>query len=668
MSKDAEDDDDYYDGWIQFHQSNILDKFPEEHRIGVCWGLCLEYARYISKERAGNKKAEAGTPQEFINKINRKFLDNNPDPEYYQNLQKRLMQYQTFQDFYDKQITDLDALVELVKNDNYVHKLGMRWEDSAHSITIHKLRDETYVVFDPNYGVKIINGASEFKKSLKKLITDYQIKYSPRNSIVIDTINLSQLVKDSQDKGDFIALHGSAKAENKAWAINDEPEKLKTPKYLEPKKAAFAALRQKLRALKRLNPEDLHNIDPGVLAIRDIHGRSLLHLATLYNHSDVIEKLVTQGNLETEDGQAKISSNINFFDKYGYTPLDYAYYQGQTPVLKLLVEKLIELEQKPMGQAPPNLQLFYAIKQGNWDKINELIEQNASIMNLPDQSGKSFFHWAIEAGDPAVINMLLLREEYPKSQTLEVLDNKRRAPLFIALESGSPEVVEILLAQGADINSRNQKGLTPLHVAVVNNDIEMISALLTRGPDLEAKEEYGYTPLHIAIEKGNLNAVNLLLEKGANLETKDDVGLTPLHIAIEKGNLNAVNLLLAKGANLNAMDELGATPLHNAITQNKLEVVKILLANGADPSIEDISGKPPLYYAKKQNKEELIAIFRNIRPPEQVTNSNPKEPLAEQVKNLGISWTERTQGKNIPNDRPYTKSLTSSNLKIRHQR
>ena len=88
--------------------------------------------------------------------------------------------------------------------------------------------------------------------------------------------------------------------------------------------------------------------------------------------------------------------------------------------------------------------------------------------------------------------------------------------LFWAVVCGNPELVNLLLDHGADINiksHRNTGGLTPLHQAVsINHDTEA-SILIQRGADLTIRDADGLTPLERAKRYKHAKMVKLLSNK-----------------------------------------------------------------------------------------------------------------------------------------------------------
>ena len=88
------------------------------------------------------------------------------------------------------------------------------------------------------------------------------------------------------------------------------------------------------------------------------------------------------------------------------------------------------------------------------------------------------------------------------------------------------ELMNWLIAQGADINVKDEYDRTPLHYHAQVNDVERVTLLLEKGADIEAIAEYDETPLHAAGYYPEVTA--LLIAKGANIKAKDDMKHNPM--------------------------------------------------------------------------------------------------------------------------------------------
>ncbi len=103
------------------------------------------------------------------------------------------------------------------------------------------------------------------------------------------------------------------------------------------------------------------------------------------------------------------------------------------------------------------------------------------------------------------------------------------AMLLLTACHGSGELVEALIAEGAQVNAQNKDGETPLILAVLRaaafngrlrrRFLGIISALLQKGADLNPKDRTGRTALDWALVLGQEDIAALLLESGAALSS-----------------------------------------------------------------------------------------------------------------------------------------------------
>lgn len=93
------------------------------------------------------------------------------------------------------------------------------------------------------------------------------------------------------------------------------------------------------------------------------------------------------------------------------------------------------------------------------------------------------------------------------------------------------KIVKLLIAHGAEVDSRDTLGETPLMRAVSQGSDALAELLLERGADPNAVSWNGETPLHRAVQKRRLALLPTLLSFEADMEAKDGRGLTPLQVA-----------------------------------------------------------------------------------------------------------------------------------------
>lgn len=149
--------------------------------------------------------------------------------------------------------------------------------------------------------------------------------------------------------------------------------------------------------------------------------------------------------------------------------------------------------------------------------------------------------------------------------------------------TGKYEIAKILIQKGADVNAVDNERKTPLHWAAEQQNLEFVKLLAVNGAHIHTKDKYGYTPLHFVVGtswQGAVYVAKFLLENGAIVDSTDNYGNTPLHMSII--NPGAIKLLLRKGADVNAADKNGQTPLHLAARDGRIDVAKILIEYGAD--------------------------------------------------------------------------------------
>jgi ankyrin repeat protein len=184
-------------------------------------------------------------------------------------------------------------------------------------------------------------------------------------------------------------------------------------------------------------------------------------------------------------------------------------------------------------------------------------------------------------------------------------------PLHSAANRGNIKVTNYLLARGANPNTVSGNGYTALYMAAGSDyGATAAEALLNYGADPNARNASGNTALHQAASQGATQVIEILLAHKADINAANNNGYVPLLGAISYGMKNGrrpVEVLVNNGANLNVESDRGETPLSNAIWRGDIEVVKLLIAHGANVN-SNKHGVSPLYLAR--DSKEITELLK----------------------------------------------------------
>jgi ankyrin repeat protein len=145
--------------------------------------------------------------------------------------------------------------------------------------------------------------------------------------------------------------------------------------------------------------------------------------------------------------------------------------------------------------------------------------------------------------------------------------------LHIAAAAYRKNLVQDLVALGADVRARNRRGAEPLHYAAdgmpasrhwdPSAQVETIACLLDAGADPNSVDKSGVMPLHRAIRNRCAAAVRALLDGGAHVNGANGRGSTPFDLATRntgRGGSGSPEAKAEQAEILNLLKERGATP------------------------------------------------------------------------------------------------------------
>ena len=130
-------------------------------------------------------------------------------------------------------------------------------------------------------------------------------------------------------------------------------------------------------------------------------------------------------------------------------------------------------------------------------------------------------------------------------------------PLYYAAKFGINSMVKMILAVEGTRNLEERGGnfgSTPLHVASYSGHFEVVQTLLAAGANAKETNTIGECGLAWAAFEGRLNITKALLDAGANPNFRDAYGCTPLYHAFTRGSIGCSMALLGAGADTTNID------------------------------------------------------------------------------------------------------------------
>ena len=325
---------------------------------------------------------------------------------------------------------------------------------------------------------------------------------------------------------------------------------------------------------------------------------------------------VTALHLAASMGLAKVASmllkespDIDAKDETGKTALSVAMERGFEKAVEFLVDSGANVDLwNEHGRG-----VLLLIAERDWHKVGEVIVHRTKekIKKYGSRVGQGQVQLLLAAysGDYKEIQRLVNEDDI----NLRNKDSSIGATaLFVAVERGYLEAVQILLSAGVGVNSTDSAGQTSLHRSTRRGNKKLITALLQHGAIVDLKDDEGRTAWSANAASQNEPILRVLLGAGADPNTKANHGVTELYAAAAAGNLDYVRFLLKSGTDPSIKTRFNWAPLHWASSNGHFDCVKMLLEAGADPSPISDQNTTPLDLALKENHLLTAELLRSV--------------------------------------------------------
>ena len=220
-------------------------------------------------------------------------------------------------------------------------------------------------------------------------------------------------------------------------------------------------------------------------------GNSPLHIAVSNGFFHITKLLIKKG------------SNVNLQNKEGRTPLFLGVKNKQKHLIKLLIENEADVT---IGYQENSTDRIYLVRgkgrgRAAWQYV--LVKKHLLGLFLKRMNGGSLdgadFGAVLRSGwgkDPpeGTIDQILEECDFKEIPGVTVLH-------IASKENNEPEIIDLLVKSGANVNAQDAEGFTPLHMAAIHGNLKIVKKLV----DLEADVNIVTTDGKNAAELAHLN-------------------------------------------------------------------------------------------------------------------------------------------------------------------
>ena len=317
------------------------------------------------------------------------------------------------------------------------------------------------------------------------------------------------------------------------------------------------------------------------------------------------------GDLETVKALvAKDPSLVRAHYEYR-TPLSFAVRENQLAVAEYLIDHgaaLVKLGD-PIEMA----------RDRGYTGMVDLLERKYAALHGASEAGEPLAE-LIRAGDLAGVRRRL--DAAP--ELLQVGDRSSNQPIHWAVMTRQPEMIDELLARGADIDAARFDGARPIHLTNGDYSFRGWRDVVRRVPTPDEIYRHliargAYVDAWMAARKGDIARVRELIDADPTLINANNEynsyyagSGSLLANAASGGHLDIVRLLLERGADPNLPQE-GIAPhggaLYAAVGRDDYEMAKLLLDHGAYPNPPVESSADAVWIAIRDGNKRMVQLL-----------------------------------------------------------
>ena len=239
-----------------------------------------------------------------------------------------------------------------------------------------------------------------------------------------------------------------------------------------------------------------------------------------------IKKAIQAGDLEKLPvliSQADVNKAL---DCNGTTPLLLAIVQAQVDCVTYLLNKgASPTQQTTSGENAWDFALQQT-KEHPELLLTLLDYQTLEGIDCIDSNGNSVLHKAVARGSHEALTLMAENNIEKLRRYIESYNSAGNTPLIMAIKKQDSRLINILLDRyGADVNKPGKDGLYPIFHALIANKIDIVNLLIAQGADATRTDRSGNTSLHYAAAYSTQDKIiDLLIGSGCSIEAQNHSG------------------------------------------------------------------------------------------------------------------------------------------------
>ncbi|KAL5216128.1 hypothetical protein ABZP36_007529 [Zizania latifolia] len=249
----------------------------------------------------------------------------------------------------------------------------------------------------------------------------------------------------------------------------------------------------------------------------------------------------------------------------------------------------------------------------------EYYESTGSILRMLLQQGYSsgathlgltLLHHAVLCGSAGAVQTLLASGVDPEAP-VKASRSSRSRPLHMAARLGQPEILQMLIGMGCDVNARAEGGDAAAILAARHKREECMRILVSAGADVALLNSTGESAASVSCsggwKAGFERAVLGVIRSGTIPRSSDRSVFSPMMFAARCGDATVVEVLLAQpDVDVDEQDMDGCSPIMAAAKEDNVDAFRALVFAGANVKLSNKRGETAIGLAQQSKKRDLF--------------------------------------------------------------